>query len=203
MILAFAAGISYFTSNLSGVINSESINTFKEENKQKRKFELTGWTILIAAFVILLGNYFVFNYYWQKDQEINTLFTLNQSALQHYEALKTEFDNKNKFLEQNGLLENSRTSMYADELAAGLPESIQWLDVTICPLKKKQNSNGDEELYFEKKLITISGKCKRSADLNDWIKQIKKYSWVNSTSLVDYKQDNANEAGIFLMNIEF
>ncbi len=203
LLLPFAAAVSYFVENSGGVINSSIINVVKSEHQQKRKFELVGWSVLLISFVILLINYFTFNYYWGKSQEINTLFTLNQSALQHYETLKTEFDNKKQFLEQNGLLENSRTSFYMDELAASLPESIQWLDANVCPVKKKQNSENDEGFYFENKTINITGKCNRSADLNDWIKQIKKNVWVNSTSLLDYKQDNANEDGSFLIRIEF
>jgi len=202
LLLPFAAAVSYFVGNTEGVLNSENINILKEEQAQKRKFELTGWVALIAIFVVLLINYFTFNHYWKKSQDINSLFTQNESALQHYEALKAEYERKKGFLEQNGLLENSRTSFYADELAASLPESIQWLDVNICPVKKKQNSEEDKGIYFENRIITISGKCRRSADLNDWIKQIKKNVWINSTSLVAYKQDNANEAGLFLIKME-
>ncbi len=202
LLISFAGAISYFVGGTTGVLNSYTIDIVKEEQKEKSKFELLGWSLLVATFLVLMINYFIFDHYWNKNQEVNTLFTLNQSALQQYEVLKTEFDQKNEFLQQNGLLENSRTSFYVDELAASLPESIQWSDVNICPLKKKQNSDESEAISFENKTLTIAGKCTRSADLNDWIKQIKKIAWVNSSSLLDYRQDNANEDGLFLINIE-
>lgn len=202
LLLPFAAGISYYTGLATGIENAENINTLKQNYQLKQKIEITGKAALIGAFAILLFNYFVFDYYWQKSKQLDAVFELNQSALQQYEKLKAEFENKKILFQQNGLLESSRTSFYADKLAAELPAGIQWTDLNMNPVKKVQNAEQEDLLVFENNTITIAGKCRRSADLNDWIKTVKSYSWVINTSLIDYKQDNANESGSFLIKIE-
>ena len=184
-VIAFAGALTYFTGNQDDISNSALLNALKEEFIQKQKFELRGWVALAATFIILKVNYFVFNNYWSKNNEMNSQLLLTQSALQRYDTLKTEFAQKKEFLEQNGLLENSRTSYYADNLAKDLPGSIQWTSVNIHPLKKKKAGDESEILQFENKMIAVSGNCQRSTELNEWMKQVKKQNWVNDITLVN------------------
>lgn len=202
LAIAFAGALSYFTGNTADVFNSVLLNELKEEFRQKQKFELRGWTILVAAFAILIINYLFFNNYWSKNKEMNTQLELTQVALQRYDKLKIEFDQKKQFLEQNGLLENSRTSYYADQLSKELPASLQFTGLEIHPLKKKKTGEDDKGFLFENKSIRVSGNCLRTTDLNEWMKTIKKQSWVEDVVLSNYRQDNARENGFFLIEIK-
>lgn len=201
LLIAFAAALSYFIGLPVGFVNSEKIDSIKEDFKQKQKFQLFGWSLLIGMFVVLLVNYFVFNHYWEKSNEMNSKLVLNQSALKRYESLKAEYAQKKNFLEQNGLLESSRTSYYADRLATSLPASIQLLAMNIHPLKKKEASDISNALYFDTKIIKISGKCDRNTELNDWMKELEANSWIEKVKLVDYKQANAKDDGMFFIEI--
>lgn len=201
LLVAFAGALSWFTGNANGIANAVQVNGLKEEFREKQTFQARGWAALAATFLILMINYLVFNNYWSKNNEMNSQLLLTQSALQRYEKLKTEFAQKKEFLEQNGLLDHSRTSYYADQLAHDLPATIQWTGLNIHPLKKKKASDETETLSFENKRISVSGNCQRSTDLNDWMKEIKKQTWVKDVTLVDYKQENAKEDGVFLMEI--
>ena len=202
LVIAFAGALSYFIGSTDGIINSDTINDLKEEFVQKRKFELMGWTLLIAVLLILTVNFFVFNNYWSKRNQMGEALTLNQSAVERYDMLKKEFTQKNEFLEKNGLLESSRTSFYADKLAESLPLSIHWTDVNIHPVKKKQASETSEGFFFENKMIRISGKCQRSTDLNGWMKEVKLKPLINSVTLLNYTQDNETDDGLFLIEIK-
>ncbi len=202
LLFAFAGALSYFTGNHQGISNSESIAQLKEEFSQKEKFEFRGKVLLTATFLVLLINYFVFDNYWGKSNQMNSQLALTESALKRYETLKVEYAQKKDFLEQNGLLENSRTSYYADQLASNLPATIQWKSLNIHPLKKKKASEETNVLFFENKLITISGSCERSTELNDWMKEIKKKDWISDVTMVNYQQDNAKEDGEFLIEVK-
>jgi hypothetical protein len=135
MLLPFAAALAYFTGDRNDVFNSQALNQLKEEFRQKQKFELRGWTLLITTFLILIINYFVFDHYWTQNKEMTAQLESTQAALNQYEKLKAEYGQKQQFLKENGLLENSRTSYYADQLAAQLPVSIQLTGLNIHPLK--------------------------------------------------------------------
>ena len=201
-LIAFAAAMSYFVSGSEGILNSGTIGLLKEEYTQQRKFEFRGWGFLISVFILLLINYFVFNNYWTKSNGMNATLSMNQSAVQRCEQLKKEYADKKEFLEQNGLLENSRTSYYADRLAESLPASIQLTEMNIHPLKKKAADDESDNLFFENKRIAISGKCQRSTELNDWIKELKQKNWIADVVLMNYNQDNKTEAGLFLIDIK-
>lgn len=202
LLIAFAAALSYFMGTDKGIVNSEPIDLVKDEFKQKLKFHFWGWFLLIASFFILLVNYFVFDHYWKKSNDMNSRLVLNQSALKRYESLKAEYSKKKIFLEQNGLLENSRTSYYADRLAASVPSSIQLLEMNIHPLKKKEANDMTNSFYFDNNIIKISGKCDRNTELNDWMKEIKKNEWIETVSLLNYKQENAKDDGVFFIEIK-
>lgn len=202
LVIPFAAALSYFLGTDAGIAKSEVINSIKKEFEQKQKFEFIGWSLLITAFSVLLVNYFVFNHYWTKTMDLSSKLASNQSALYRYDTLKVEFAEKRDFLEQNGLLESSRTSFYADRLAGSLPSLIQWIDVNIHPVKKKQVNDETEGFFFENKSIKISGKCQKSTDLNDWMKVVKLKSWVSSVTLLNYTQDKASDDGLFLIEIK-
>lgn len=202
LAVAFAGALSYFTGNRTDIFNSVLLNELKEEFNQKQKFEFRGLALLVATFIVLIINYFVFNNYWSKNREMNAQLELTQVALQRYEKLKTEFDQKKQFLEQNGLLENSRTSYYADQLSKELPASMQFTSLEIHPLKKKKAGEEDSGFLFENRLIRVSGSCQRNTELNEWMKTIKKQSWVEDVVLSNYKQDNARENGVFLVEIK-
>lgn len=203
LLLPFAASVMYFTGSSQSLINALEIEKANEEHQQKQKFTFYSAALLGLSFFILLVNYFVFNHYWSKNQEVNTLFRLNHSTLDKYNTLKAEFDDKKAFLEKNGLLESSKTSFYMDELAVGLPNTIRWLDVNICPKEKNKNTDDSDKISFEKNVIRISGNCERSLDLNNWMKNIKQYDWVSEVSLVDYQQKNKTESGVFLIEVLF
>lgn len=202
LVIAYAGAISYFTGNTHGISNSETVDHLKGEFNEKQKFEFRGWVLIIATFLVLIINYFIFNHYWSKNNDMNAQLGSVESALTHYETLKVEFKQKKDFLEQNGLLENSRTSFYIDRLAQNLPVSIQWTDVAINPLKKKNANDESDILFFENKTITVAGNCQNSNELNNWMKEIKKQQWISMVTMVNYKQDNAKENGNFLIEIK-
>lgn len=202
MLLPFAAALAYFTGDRNDVFNSQALNQLKEEFRQKQKFELRGWTLLITTFLILIINYFVFDHYWTQNKEMTAQLESTQAALNQYEKLKAEYGQKQQFLKENGLLENSRTSYYADQLAAQLPVSIQLTGLNIHPLKKKKAGEEDKGFVFENQRILVSGNCQQNTALNEWMKKVKKFPWVEEVALLNYTQDNLKENGVFLLEIK-
>jgi len=202
LIVAFSAALSCYTTNNSvGLKASKTIEHLKNEFQEKKKFEFRLAIVLTASFILLFINYFVFNHYWSTNEEQHAILLTNQSALQRYETLKNQYAYKKEFLERNGLLENSRTSYYANQLASLLPSSIQWTDLYIHPLKVQKNTDANESFVFEKKTIQLSGKCHKSVDLNNWMKLIKEKKWVEKITLINYAQQSETDEGFFLLEV--
>ena len=78
---------------------------------------------------------------------------------------------------------------------------ITWTNLEIHPIKKKEANDESEVMYFENKIIRITGNCQQSTDLNDWMKSVKQDTWVADAKLLNYQQDNAKDNGLFLLEI--
>lgn len=202
LLIAFCAAFSYFTPQHSGIENDALLNEFRTEALQKRKFQTASWAVAIGALLLLVCNYLVFDHYWKKSNEMNTQLVLSQSALNQLDTLKKEYAQKEDFFQRNGLLESARTSFYADRLAGSLPSTIQWTDVIIHPQKRVESNEVTTSFLFENKRIQINGVCTRSTELNDWMKELKKKTWIEDVSLVDYKQDQQEDNGVFSIEIK-
>ncbi len=200
LVICFAAAFQYFIKDESLQVGIPAIATGKEEYKQRQLFQLTGWGILIVFLSVLMINYFVFNHYWNKKNEISSKVSMNQAELSKLEKLENEVTEKQQFFEKTGLLEASRTSYYADQLAQDLPNTIQLTMLDISPLVKKINV--EESISFLAKTIEVSGNCKKSNELNNWIKIIKKKKWVNEVALLNYSQDKSKDDGEFSIELK-
>ena len=199
LALPFASAMTYFTSNEIS-ISIPQVDEQGAEFRQKKIFQKSGAAILVFFFALLLSNYFVFNHYWEKKQKFESQISVNQGALQKYNQLKAEFDEKQKFLAETGLLESSRSSYYADQVAIDLPAAIQLTELNIQPrIKKAAEENA---MLFQSKTIRVSGTCKRSNELNEWINTIKKKSWVSEVQLLNYKQEKNDPAGAFTLEMK-
>ena len=47
----------------------------------------------------------------------------------------------------------------------------------------------------------VKGSCKKSTELNEWIRSIKKMDWVSEVAVINYQQDNLKDLGEFEIKI--
>jgi hypothetical protein len=197
--IAYGSAIDYF---LEKTFERNTILSVKNSNSEfhdKKIFYLHGWSVLISFFLLLLINYFIFDSYSKRSDRFKSEIILKQGEVRRFKMLQNEISRKRILLESSGLLDASKTSFYSDQLALDLPNSILLTDLNIQPLTKKM-SNGEDKLVFSPKVILVAGNCKKSHELNDWIKLLKTKKWVNDLAIVNYSQDK--EEGLGRFNLE-
>jgi Tfp pilus assembly protein PilN len=197
-----ALAAAYFSGNENGISDHAGLNKLQEEHRAGKLFRAKAIGMLVAAFVILILNYFVYEHYRSACSETSMKLELSQGALDKYEQLKRELARKKIFLDQNGFLGSAQTSFYADRLAAALPEEVDLTGLQIHPLRKKKAEEEDQGLQFESRKIIVEGNCRKGISLNNWIKTIRKMNWVANVALINYAQDNEKDAGNFSVGIE-
>lgn len=191
---AFTELISSQTLSLSNIPN----NTLKENYKQKRLFNVGLAAALGIVFTLVFINYFVFSHYTTKVQKLQSSINLNQSALTQIDTLKKEIEEKEKMVLKSGLLQNSKTSYYADQIASTVPANIKLTALIVFPKEK----NEDETLYnFNTEKIDIQGKCKFSIDVNDWINVMRSFTWVKDIKLIHYNPSSSEKGSDFNIQI--
>ncbi|TND10232.1 MAG: hypothetical protein FD123_480 [Bacteroidetes bacterium] len=198
LLTAFAAGFGHF-SGAGIAADVDSLLRGSEEYRQKRLFKAGAGTVLVFILVVLLGNYFAFQHYWDKKAKLETQLALSGGELQRYQALEKNLSEKQQFLESSGLLLASKTSYYADQLAADLPATITFTRLNIAP---KQHLNTTDSIAFRPGIVFAEGLCRQSVELNNWIRLLKEKTWIKNVSLQSYNQAKGEERGEFSLQID-
>lgn len=196
-ITAYAVALAHFTG--SGIkADAAVLKTAAAEFRQQRIFKTGGGAILVFVLLVLLGNYFAFQHFWEKKNTLETQLALNGGELQRYQVLEKSITEKQQFLQSSGLLYASRTAFYADQLAAGVPEGISLTRLNISP---RRQLNTSDTIAFTPAAIHIEGLCEQSFELNNWISKLKELNWVKHVSLQTYNQDSRKEQGAFTIAV--
>jgi Tfp pilus assembly protein PilN len=201
VLIAFAAAMSYYTGQNNILNTIPAVNDMAGEYRQKRLFMVSGWSVLAFFLLTLLCNFFFYNNYSELQNRLSAKVYQNRDQLENYEKLNTDFTTKKAFLEKAGLLSVSRTSFYTDQLALDLPASILLTGLNVNPFEKKTN-NMEEEISFLQNQVKVTGICKKSLELNEWIKLIQKKSWVKEVVLVNYTSEKSSTIGDFIINVK-
>ena len=198
LLVALSAAISHFSGS-TVCADIPSLRHEMEEYFQKNSFRSLSKALVACLLFLLLLNYFLFEHYSKKHNELILNSTINESALNKYELLQKEVKAKKQFLDSMGMLETSRVSYYADQLCFDLPAAIRLDQLNINPqIKSSQDENA---FTFLQKKITVSGNCRKSSELNAWIKKIKNKTWIRAVNLVHFSQDKISDAGVFTIEI--
>jgi hypothetical protein len=199
-LVSFATAFKYFIeysdykSDLLSIIDNQ-----KEEFLYKRIFKLSGWSILIVVFAILMGNYLFFDHYFSKNNDLITRYGQNKNLIIKLENLREEFKTKESFFNDNSILQTSKLSFYSDRIGLLLPHSLSLNKIDIQPLAKKIQY--DEAIEFLKDVIYITGNSDNSQNFNLWIKKLKKEPWITRINIINYSQENVRKSGEFEIEI--
>ena len=167
----------------------------------KKLFHYTSIAALGFFFMALLGNYLLFDHYNQQQQSLQMEVNQQRSLLVQRDSLAEKYANKRALLGDQLYLGESKTSFYADQLAASLPSTLQLTSLVLFPLIKERNFNPEEQLpRYSNQTIIVSGTCQASVFYNNWKRAIKELDWVKSIHNLSY-QNAANGQGMFELEI--
>jgi hypothetical protein len=200
LIIAFSSGLGLFSQQKqTDQTNIIRVLHAAEEYRNKRKFRLAG-SFLVILFLSLLGlNFFITGHYNKRKNLLQMEASANIYALNEYDTLRKVFSEKQEFLNKNHLFEPSRLSFYADDIARDIPLQVQLNELNLAPIIKKHAD--DSIIEFNPKQILVLGNCSKSIDLNDWMLQLKKKTWIRALTLLNYSHDKNNSNGEFSLSV--
>jgi hypothetical protein len=177
----------------------ESIQSERESFLYK-SFIKQGITVIAVSFLlILLINFFLFDNYYKKHNELESTLNQNKDLLIKLDTLKNDLKTKEELFQESGFIHQSRLSFYSDHIAASVTESIILDEVNCIPVDKKLKQ--EQEVTVKQACIIISGNVSSSTEMNEWIGRLGKESWVKSVNILSYLQDNNFSRGDFQINI--
>jgi Tfp pilus assembly protein PilN len=201
-IIPYSNAIGYFINNNQLFVSDiQSVKNSEKEFEQKKLFFALGKASLMFFILALLSNYVFFNHYYSEKNILSAKISSQLDEINQYDTLKQSLAKKKAFLSNSGFLTESKTSFYADRLAATVPDDILLDDMDINPLIKKSEADTSTTKNFALGTIVVSGTTKNSIDVGDWMKLIKENQWVKSAELLSYNQDKELNQGRFRIMI--
>lgn len=168
----------------------------------KKLFHYTGIAALSLFFMALLGNYLLFEHYHTQQQNLSIEVGQQKSLLEQRAQLAKKYEDKKALLGDQLHLGQSKSSYYADQLAATLPSTLQLTKLVLFPKIQTEDSyNSEEQLpYYDNKTILVTGQCQASVFYNNWKRALEELDWVASIHNLSY-QNNKEGQGVFELKI--
>lgn len=200
-LCAFSNGLNYFipAQNINEV-STPDYTLSKSESFHKRINHLAmigfiGFFLLLTLVANIVGDIFL-----DKNEKLKSSFTANQNLISQLDTLKKELIFKKEFIEANALNFQGKTAYYADDIASTVPSSIRLEVMDFFSPEKKIKE--DQEIKFITKSITIKGVVNNSLFVNNWIKELQSFSWVNNVKVISYEQESISKEGTFELIIQ-
>lgn len=197
-IIAYASAIKLL---LQGINNSsielDSIVENQKKIRQATLLKMYSLSILTLFLCLLLLNFFIYNHYYSKNNE---LLSKNQFSLQQksrFDSLNKSLNIKKEFLAKTGWIDNRRMiSFYADRIAATVPDSVTLTSLNIYPAVSKLTYS-TKQWVFQRDTLLINGECNDPSLLDDWLKEIGKIKNVTQSKISSYLFKKQGETGTF------
>ncbi len=176
-----------------------------QNNYEQYKFTRLSKPFILSAgitlFCLLLLSTFAFSYYNGKYQDIQAEIAYRQGQWNKFEEIKNARQHKKELLVNSGVYSTGDIASYADQVTSILPGDIYLKRLNIYPVNTRSTGTGDN-VSFINSLITIEGSCYDNKALNDWIADLKQYSWISNIIIRDYKQNKNDAMASFILEIK-
>lgn len=177
----------------------ESVTNGFEEFKYKQMFT-GGLKIALAIFMAgLLLNFFLFDHYSSKFDELSEHASYNSMQIKKLEELKEEFSRKELFYSDGNYANSTAISFYADRLAEKIPNTILLEKMAVNPVQKLTSKN--KHAGYRSNIIHIKGQTGKEKSLNAWIAELQKLNWIEEVVIVDYIYKGSGKPAKFELDI--
>jgi len=191
-VLSLSGALTSFLNTNNRVSNSEEkINSLFEGFKHQILFKKVLQGSLIVFLVALLLNFFLFNHYFSKVNELqqtSQVNTINKNAV-------LSLDKKLKKTEKiaTDILKSSasKSSFYVNEIIKLIPNSVLLSELNYQPLQKRIKKG--QNILIQNNTIIISGVSSESESFSNWIKQLENQDWIHTIDIF-YSDTNTSRS---------
>jgi len=196
-ILSFSSALSCVLDNKSTYSNFENkVRNIKNEFFQNVFFAIFIKFGLSFVLLLLLINFFGFNYYYNKTSELNQMVQMNLETKQKLVDLNTLVEKKERTVKNLLNSGNSKTSFYLSEVVSLLPEAILLNTFNYQPVLKRLKNN--EPIKSDINSILLKGLTVKGDDLSNFIKRIESLDWVEKVEILAYGYETKNSSDFSL-----
>ncbi len=151
----------------------------------ERRFRYGVHSALLFFLVVLLGNFFFFQFYFESSQalELKLAQTTNQAEV--LAQLKDKVATKEERLERIESLEQTKTAQLFNTIGQSIPPSISLETMIFQPLAKPRRARKEIELISQE--ITLSGGSQDKMEFSNWIRTLETHPLIKKVGITDYR----------------
>lgn len=190
-----AALLSLFPSQQIESISYDNEAEIAASKKFSHWTEKLAKSAAVLLLCILLVNFLVFTQQRSQHAELIAENSMYEDQITVLKAYNLQHEERVLLLKENPWLSTSKTSFFCDRIMAVKPLEIEVLEANLFPI------NDEDELTFFNDQIVIVGKTDNSRFLNNWIKKIRNYDWVNAVEVTSL-QENRDGNGEFELRLK-
>ncbi|WP_417367191.1 hypothetical protein [Flavobacterium beibuense] len=191
-LIAFCSALTLIlkSTGSNGTI-AEVNDKIENDNKQKVIFEKGIKIGLIAVLGILVLNFFVFSYYFDKSNNAKETITLNQVNIDNIVKARERIKGKEQKVNDLTSQSLSKSSLNINEISKIVPSSILLTTIDYLPVEKKIKDN--EAIQFINNTILITGTTIDNEAFTSWVSQIEQYNWVDKVTILSFGKNRENK----------
>jgi hypothetical protein len=163
-----------------------------EEIFYRKAFQYLGKITLIGFFAALLMSYFLIQYYGSKNAALNLQNVYSSQSYENLLNFEQQKNEKQRILNESGLLSTRFLSNYAYDIIRSIPASIVLNEVNIIPIDKETKAN--KKISFKTKTILVKGETFNEASFNSWMGSLKKMIWLKDFEIISFKKDKKDKS---------
>lgn len=187
-LISFSSIVNFISESSNGSIDQLNIflkNEFFQKNLFKKYIKFFTFTLL----GILLVNFLIFNYYYNKSNEVNILSSNEIENQKKIENLKKTIVDKEKSVTELSLTNTQRISFVLNKIGKSVPTTIILNELQFQPLLKKGNSEVLTK-YSEKNII-VAGISNSNIEFTNWIENLSSFENIQEVIILQFeKEDN-------------
>ncbi|MDJ1486099.1 hypothetical protein QNI16_36795 [Cytophagaceae bacterium YF14B1] len=177
------------------------LSQHKKQYQYEHLFPLLVKAGLAVFFVLLLGNFLLFNHYFSKKNQLEQQTLHLSSHLTRLDSLQQLMAARESWLEKTGWNTPSVSSFYTDQIAASLPTLILLKELTLYPQQQLSVTAIAKTPSFQANQILMKGLCNHPSEMTPVTEKLRAFHWIKQVTVVDYHFDTKEKKGSFIIQI--
>ena len=180
-VLSNKIGTQKISSNLTGAIKS-----LKNEFSSKRKFTIVSQSFLVILLVILLSNFFLFDFYYDRSEKLLQETSIYEIKRKNYSDILERVKSKENRLFVIDSNSNSKVTYLLDQLAGSIETSTVLEQLTYQPIARTIKIN--QPISVSENTILINGSTSNKILFVNWLNEVESNYWVKSVETLGFEQ---------------
>lgn len=180
----------HFLTKHKAIHKNENTSLNTDNIYYKKAFETFGLLMLTGFFCLLLISYILIQYFNAKNTDLNLKKIYSNQTYDLVEKLEKQKEKKLEIVGKTGISSSKFNSFYNYEIVKSTPKGVNLSTIDAFPLMNEIKSG--KEILFNSNHIILKGNTTNEMIFNNWITNIKHFTWVKSLEINSIKKDKKN-----------